>query len=72
MFYLMIHTFYLWLFGINHMVKDHRDSQRGNPLLPLHGLLFLISSNGTFTCTVPDKKVQSMAFVTPAEEHWLE
>ena len=28
-------------------VKDHSDSERGNPLLP-HGLLFLISSKGSF------------------------
>ena len=27
------------------MVKDHSDSKRGN-LLPLHGLLFPIKSNG--------------------------
>ena len=26
------------------MAKDHSDSKRGNPLPPLHGLLFLISS----------------------------
>ena len=32
-------TFYLWLYGIGHMVKDHSDSERQNPLLP-HGLLF--------------------------------
>ena len=25
------------------MIKDHSGSERGNPLLPLHGLLFLIS-----------------------------
>ena len=25
-------TFYLWLYGIGHMVKDHSDSERGNPL----------------------------------------
>ena len=44
MFYLTMHsTFYLRLYGIRHMVKDHSDSERGNPLLP-HGLLFLISS----------------------------
>ena len=30
------------------MVKDHSDSERGNPLLPLHGLLFPISSKGSF------------------------
>ena len=32
-------TFYLWLYGVIHMVKDHSDSERGNPLPP-HGLLF--------------------------------
>ena len=30
--------FYLQLYGIRHMVKDHSDSERGN-LLPPHGLL---------------------------------
>ena len=34
-----LNTFYLWLYGVKHMVKDHLDSERGNPL-PLHGLLF--------------------------------
>ena len=31
------------LIGVRHMVKDHSDSEIGNPL-PLHGLLFQISS----------------------------
>ena len=47
-----LNTFYLWLYGIRHMVKDHSDSKRGNPLPP-HGLLFLISSKGSFICTIP-------------------
>ena len=34
-----LNTFYLWLCGVEHMVKDHSDSKRGNPLPP-HGLLF--------------------------------
>ena len=33
-------SFYLWLYGIIHMVKDHSDSERENPLPP-HGLLQL-------------------------------
>ena len=33
-----VNTFYLQLYGVKHMVKDHSDSERGNPLLP-HGLL---------------------------------
>ena len=46
-----LNTFYLWLYGIRHMVKDHSDSERGNLLLP-HGLLFLISSNSSFIYTI--------------------
>ena len=43
-----LNTFYLQLYGIRPMVKDHSDSERGNPLPP-HGLLFLIS----YICTIP-------------------
>ena len=34
------------------MVKDHSDSDLGNPLSP-HGLLFPISSKGFFICIIP-------------------
>ena len=47
-----LNTFYLWLYGVGHMVKDHSDSERGN-LLPPHGLLFPINSKGSFICTIP-------------------
>ena len=30
-----LNTFYLRLYGIRHMVKDHSDSERGNPLPPI-------------------------------------
>ena len=43
---------YLRLYGIGYMVKDHSDSERGNPLPP-HGLLFPISSKDSFICTIP-------------------
>ena len=33
-----LNTFYLWLYGIRHMVKDHSDREKGNPLPP-HMLL---------------------------------
>ena len=42
-----LNMFYLRLYNIRHMVKDHSVSERGNPLSP-HGLLFLISSKGSF------------------------
>ena len=40
-----LNTYYLQLYGVRHMVKDHADSERRNPL-PTHGLLLLISSCG--------------------------
>ena len=48
-----INTFYILVICFIHMVKDYSDSKRGNPLLPLHGLLFPISSKGSFICISP-------------------
>ena len=60
----VLNTFYLQLYGVGHMVKDHSDSERGNLLLP-HGLLFPISSKVFFICTIPtDRIAYTMAFVT--------
>ena len=47
-----LNQFYLRLYGVGPMVKDHSDSERGNPLPP-HRLLFPISSKGSFICTIP-------------------
>ena len=47
-----LNTFYLQLYGVRHMVKDHSDSEKGN-LLPPHRLLFPINSKGSFICTIP-------------------
>ena len=47
-----LNTFYLRQYGVRHMVNDHSDSERGNPLPP-HGLLFPISSKGSFICIIP-------------------
>ena len=35
--------FYLRLYVVEHMVKDHSDRERGNPLPPLNGSLSPIS-----------------------------
>ena len=42
-----LNTFFCFV-GVNHMVKYHSDSKRGNILLIVHGLLFLSSSNASF------------------------
>ena len=66
-----LNTFYLRLYGIRHMVKDHSDSEKENLLQP-HRLLFPINSKGSFICTIPDRIAHTTAFVTPVVEHWLE
>ena len=74
MFYLTTHSthFFLRLNGVRHMVKDHSDSEKGNPLPPRR-LLFPINSKGSFICTIPtDRIAHTPAFVTPVMEHWLE
>ena len=50
-----LNTFYVRLYGVSHMVKDHSDSERGN-LLPPHVLLFPISSKGYFICIIPQTR----------------
>ena len=50
-----LNTFYLRLYGVRHMVKDHSDSEKGN-MLPPHRLLFPINSKGSFICTIPQTR----------------
>ena len=66
-----LNTFYLRLYGVEHMVKDQSDNKIGNPLPP-HGLLFPINSKGSFICTIPDRIAHTTAFVIPIMEHWME
>ena len=54
------------------MVKDHSDSEKGNPLPP-HRLLFPINSKVFFYMHHPtDRIAYTTAFVTPVVDHWLE
>ena len=64
-------TFYQRLYGVRHMVKDHTDSEKGNPLPP-HRLLLSINSKGSFICTIlKDRIKHTSAIVTSVVEHWL-
>ena len=47
-----LNTFYLRLYGVRHMVKDHSDREKGNPLPP-HRFILSINSKGSFICTIP-------------------
>ena len=42
------------MYCIGHKVKDHLDSERGNPLPSLPWLLFSNSSKGSFICTIQE------------------
>ena len=42
MFYLTMHSNFIYGYMVSDMVKDHLDSERGNPLPP-HGIFFLIN-----------------------------
>ena len=67
-----LNTFYLRLYGLRHMVKDHSDSEKGNPLPP-HRLLFPINSKGfLYAPSHRQESTYHTAFVTPIVEHWLE
>ena len=54
MFYLTTHsTHFIYSYMASDiMVKDHSDSEKGNPLSP-HRLLISINSKGSFICTIP-------------------
>ena len=39
-----LNTFYLRLYSVRHMVKDHSDSERGNPLPPHIGYSFRLTA----------------------------
>ena len=53
MFYITTHsTNFLYGYMVSDIVKDHSDSEKGNPLPP-HRLLLSINSKGYFICTIP-------------------
>ena len=59
-----LNTFYLRVYGVKHMVKDHSDRETGNPLPP-HGLLLSINSKGSFICTIrQDSTYQSLCYTS--------
>ena len=58
MFYLTTHSthfLFMVIWRQTYMVKDHFDSEKGNPLPP-HRLLFPINSKGSFIFTIPQTR----------------
>ena len=60
-----LNTFYLRLYGVGHMVKDHSDSERGNP-----GYSFRLAAR--VILYAPSHRIaHTTGFVTPVVGHWL-
>ena len=66
-----LNTFYLRLYGVRHMVKDHSDSERGNPMPP-HMLLSDYQQGFFYMHHPTDRIAHTTAFVTTVVGHWLE
>ena len=73
MFYLIMHLthFFLQLYGIRHMVKDHSDSKR-KPTAATNWATLSINSKSLFVHHPSDRIVHTMTIVTPVVKHWLE
>ena len=50
-------TFYVQVNGMGHMVKDHSNNERENPLLLLYGLLLPAGSKINLLCTIPQDRI---------------
>ena len=65
-----LNTFYLRLYGVRHIVKNHSISEREN-LLPPQGILFPINSKGSFICTIHSRgalaETRNSSVVSPHE-----
>ena len=67
-----LYTFYLRLYGIKNMVKDHSDSERANPLPSTRATLFDKQKGFFYMYHPTDWIIHTTTFVTPVVEHWLE
>ena len=54
-----LNTFYLRLYGVGYVVKNHSDSKRH-----YMGYSFSISSKGSFICIIPDRIAQGLCYTS--------
>ena len=60
-----LNTFYLRLYGVTHMVKDHSDNEIGNPLSP-YGQLSDLQQGFFYMHHPTDRIAHTTAFVKPS------
>ena len=65
-----LNTFYLRLYGVGDMVKDHSDSEREETRCRHMGHSFQLAARVLLYAT--DRTTHTTAFVMPVVEHWLE
>ena len=63
--------FYLWLYGVRLMVKDHSDSEGGNMLLPPHRIAFPITARNLLYAPFHRWDIKYHIPCTVVE-HWME
>ena len=56
---MLFNTFYLWLYSVGHMVKDHSEWKPA------------AATSWDTLFDFPNRIAYTMAFVTPVVEHWL-
>ena len=68
-----LNTFYLRLYGIRHMVKDHSDSERGNPLPPHISVFKRFHIPRYFMCHIPQylRGKERKCFIYRCTQHIL-
>ena len=62
-----LNTFYLLLYCVGQMVKDHSDGKKEN----FRVTIFLISSKGCFVCIIPDRVAHTIGCGTSDVVLWL-
>ena len=67
----VLNTFYLWLYGVWYMVKNHLDSKR-KPAATTRATLSDLHQGFFYMHHPTDRIAHTTAFVTPVVEHWLE
>ena len=67
-----LNTFYLRLYGVRHMVKDHSDSEREETSCRHMGYCLKLAASFFYMHHSTDGIAHTTAFVTPVVEHWLE
>ena len=60
-----LNTFYLRLYGVRHMVKDHSDSEREETCCRHMGYSFRLAARVLLYASSHRQETHTMAFVTP-------